>query len=181
MRRTYIPEGIILTVLAADTSGIQGQWAAHLQLPFGVLAAMIWLIVPFIFIAVSIPFVCKKLGWWQHLVHIVAIGCIAFPVVVFCLQSRPIDLRKYPSREVATQLRTRFNERIIIVSSRGYVNAYVPRSFDKNEVAKMIFSLDPSLNPRITEPGASLPDTKPADKYPAKVQPLIPTSQEGTR
>lgn len=72
MQMPYILEGCILTVLAAGSSGIQGQWAAQLGLPFGWLSAMIFVIVPIIFIAVSIPPFRRRLGHFQHLVHLVS-------------------------------------------------------------------------------------------------------------
>jgi len=151
MRRLYIPEGIILTVLAADTSGMQGQWAAGLGVPFGSLSAAIFLAVPLIFIVVSIPPICQRLGHLQHLVHIVAIACIAMPVLIFRSQTDSIPLRHWPEGKTSRRIQEQYKGRIMIMASSAVPRAYFPRSVSRDEVSKVIFSVDPTLKPDNTE------------------------------
>jgi len=153
MKSYYLLEGFVLTMVAAETGFIPGGWAWRLKLPFGMLAATAWYIVPLIFIAASIPFVRNKIGRLRHLVHIVAFLCIVLPLVVFGMQSRSIKLRDLPSREISMKLSEKYNGRIILLSNRGRTYAHVPRSFDQNEVARTIFELDATLNPDDPENG----------------------------
>jgi len=167
MRRIYIPEGIILTVLAADTSGMQGQWAAGLGLPFGSLSAAIFLVVPLIFIAVSIPAICKRLGHFQHIVHIVALACIAMPVLIFSSQSESIPLRHWPEVATSRRIHEQYKGRIMIMASSAVPRAYFPRSAGKDKVAKAIFAVDPTLNPNHTAQAVPSDGHRPASRVPS--------------
>jgi len=151
MRLIYIPEAIILTILAADTSGMQGQWAAHLGLPFGSLSAAIFLAVPLIFIAVSIPPISQRLGHVEHIVHIVALACIAMPVLIFRLQTDSIPLRHWPEGETSKRIHEQYKGKIMIMASSAVPRAIFPRSESRDEVAKAIFAIDPTLNTNHTE------------------------------
>ena len=153
MQAPYILEGLVLTVLAADASGMQGQWAAQLGLPFGLFAAMTFTVVPVIFIAVSIPPIRRRLGHLQHIVHIVALACIAIPYLTWYLQVSSIPLRHWPAVATSREINKQYNGKIVIIANSAVPRAYFPRSLDQIQVATAIFSIDPTLNPNHTEQG----------------------------
>ena len=147
----YILEGLILTILAADMSGIQGCWARQLGLPFGNIAEGIWVTVPIIFLAVSIPPIRKLLGRWHQAVHVIAFGCILFPILIFSTQTSQIPLNRFPNAEASKAIRERFHGQVLITASGGGTKAYVSKAIDLDEVAKTIFALDPLLKTSNTE------------------------------
>jgi hypothetical protein len=147
-------EGLILTIVAANISGIQGHWAKEMQLPFGSLAESIWMVVPLLFILVSIPALRKELGRLLHFVHFVALGCVLLPVVIFTQQTHQIPVLGFPKSEAAAAIRAVYGGRVLFASDGEGVCAYVPCSLDRSDVAKRIFLIDPTLNPTHSEPGA---------------------------
>ena len=147
----YILEGLIFTILAADTSGIQGRWAKELGLPFGSIAEGIWVTVPLVFILVSIRPIRKRLGRWQHAVHAMAFGCILLPIFIFSTQTSRIPLTDFPDTEASQAIRERFNNQVLVVSGGGGTRAYVSNAIDRDDVAAAIFELDPSVKPTNTE------------------------------
>ena len=150
MKYSYVLEGVILTLLAAEMSGIQGMWALEMSLPFGLLAAMAWVIVVLIYLIVAIPAFRRKIGGFQYLLRIIALVCVALPNLIFTQQITSIPLRQTPTLETWKKIDEQFKGRIKIVSSKGAC-AYVPRWFDQNDVAKSIFAIDPTLNPNTTK------------------------------
>ena len=159
----YILEGLIFTILAADMSGIQGRWARELGLPFGAVAESIWIAVPVLFIAVAIPPVRKRLGRLQHFVHAAAIGCIFLPILIFFTQTQQIPLTDFPSTEASKEIRERFSNQVMIVGGSGGTRAYLRDSLDRDEVAQVIYELDPSIKPTNTEQDAD-------DQLPARAE-----------
>jgi len=148
-------EGLILTIVAANISGIQGHWAKEMQLPFGSLAESIWMVVPLLFILVSIPALRKELGRLLHFVHLVALGCVLLPIVIFTQQTHQIRVQGPPRSEAAAAIRAVCGGRVLFVSDGEGACAYVPSSLDRSEVARRIFLIDPTLNPTHAESEAT--------------------------
>jgi hypothetical protein len=148
----YLFEGLILTILATNTGGIQGHWAKEMQLPFGSLAESIWMVVPLLFILVSIPALRKELGRLLPFVHFVALGCVLLPIVIFTQQTHQIPVLGFPKSEAAAAIRAAYGGRVLFVSDGEGTWAYVPRSLDRSDVAQRIFLIDPTLNPTHSEP-----------------------------
>ena len=147
----YILEGFIFTMLAATMSGMHGRWARDLALPFGMLAERIWVLVPVIFIAVSISWSRNRLGRWHHAVHFMACGCILLPCLIFSLQTSRIALNDMPTAEVSKEIQARFQGQVIIVGGSGGMRAYAANTLDRDAVAQAIFALDPKLKPTNAE------------------------------
>ena len=147
----YILEGLIFTILAADMSGIHGRWARELGLPFGNIAEGIWVVVPIIFLAFSIPPIRKLLERWHQAVHVIAFGCILFPILIFFTQTSQISLNRFPNTEASKAIRERFHGQVLIIACGGGTKAYVSNAIDRAEVAKTIVALDLLLKPSNTE------------------------------
>ena len=148
----YILEGLILTVLAADMSGIHGRWAKELGLPFGGVAEGIWVVVPIVFLAVAIPPIRKQLGHFHHLVNIFAICCVILPLLIFFAQTSEVRLSDFPNTEASRQIREQFHGQVLVVGGSGGTRAYVSNAKDRDDVADVIFALDPTVKPTNTEP-----------------------------
>lgn len=157
----YLLEGLIFTILASDSSGIQGHWAREIQLPLASVAADIWRVVPLLFVLVALPPIRKRLGSWQHAVHALAIGCVLFPMLVFHAQTRQIPLQDLPDAKTVKAIRERFNSQVCFVSSGGGATAYLSQALNRDEVAKALFELDPNLHPSQPEQDGTGPTVTP--------------------
>ncbi len=155
----YILEGLIFTILAAGMSGVHGRSAREIGLPFGAIAEGIWVAVPVIFLVVAISPVRKRLARWQHFVHVAAFGCITLPILIFFSQTNQIPLTDFPSTEASREIRERFRDQVMIVGDSGGTRAYFPETLDRNEVAQVIFALDPSIKPTNPKDAAEQPAT----------------------
>ncbi|MCP5559652.1 MAG: hypothetical protein H7A55_18045 [Verrucomicrobiaceae bacterium] len=143
----YIFEGLIVSILAADASGIQGSWDRQLGLPFGRIAEEIWIAVPILFLVLAIPSIRNQLGRWQHAPHAVAIGCVFFPVLTLFTQTRQIPLNHFPTTDASRALREQFHGQVLIVGEGSRTVAYVSNALDHDKVAEAIFALDPTVKP----------------------------------
>ena len=101
------------------------------------------------------------LGMWHHLIHLLAICCILFPVLIFHKQTSRIALEDFPDAKATAEIRERFDGQVMVVGGSGGASAYVSNNLDQDEVAKVIFGLDPSVKPTNTEQdGAGQPPTR---------------------
>jgi hypothetical protein len=157
----YLLEGLIFTILAADSCGTYGQRAKQIQLPFGTLAELIWVFIPVAFISVSIPAFRRKICRYQHWIHLYAVSCAIAPVFIFTQQSQKIPILDFPNREASAIFLERYDGRVLYVSTRGHKNAIIPRSLDSTEIARELYSLDPSLNPASAEHDVELKGLRP--------------------
>jgi len=152
----YLFEGFILMMVALDQSGIKGRHAMELGLPFGWLAESIWIIVPILFIALSIPRFRQVAGFYQHFVHPITFVAILLPTIIFSWQTESIPLRDSMNHVAVEEVRDRYNDTILFVTdSRGRC-VYIPKSLDRDEVAATIYAIDPSVDPGRVEPTRAL-------------------------
>lgn len=152
----YLFEGLLLMMMASNQSGVQGRHAIELGLPFGWLAATIWILVPVIFVTVSIRKVRERVGLFQHVVQPLAAAAIFLPTFVFSTQTEKIPLRGYPTVEAMREVLSRFDDRVLFSSYSTRTHAYIPKSLDRNEVAFVIYELDPTVDPTSAEQDESL-------------------------
>jgi len=120
-------------ILAADCSGMQGDWAHTLGLPFSGFAQESFWLVP---VAVLLPCVLpRRIPKWltNAVCSVLALGLVFFPIAIFSFGARSITFHGKTPAGLSKALSAELGFPVLIVYS-GTSLVYFPRVHDTSLV-----------------------------------------------